>query len=908
MTTSSSALAPYHLQCEQRSEPLGLGEPHPRLRWRLRSDRRGDAPAAYRLRVWRCRPDGEADRPVWEPDWTGSEDSTGASYDGQPLESSTRYGWSVQVRDTDGGESAPVTSWFETGLLHADEWSASWIGRAPRTAPKMEPPQDVPISAALADIDPAAHLRRDYYSEQTPVRARAYVTARGLYELRINGERVGDAELAPGWVDYRYRQPYQSYDVTHLVAEGANTVAAVLADGWWSGYVGMERRRQGRHYGPAPRLLVQLVIDYADGSRRAVVSDGDWTESPGDVVAADLLMGEYRDARLEPRGWDRPGFDDTDWVPAGVFGRDHGLLVAERDEPVRVTEELPAVSIQRLGPDRWIADFGQNAVGRVRLRLREPEGTRVVLRHAEVLDEKGELYTANLRTAEAVDTYVCAGEAGGEVFEPSFTVHGFRYAEISGPSRAPEAFEVTARVLHNQLDWTGEFACSDATVDRLMRNIRWGQRGNFVAVPTDCPQRDERLGWTADAQIFAPTACLNADAGAFFARWMDDVVDAQTAEGAFTDVAPLLLLEREGAPAWGDAGVILPWHLYRAYGDARLLERCYPAMTRWVEHIRRDNPDLIWRNSTGNHYGDWLQVGVHTARDVLATAYFANSAHLVSRAAAATGRDDDARRYADLAARITAAFRAAFVTADGRIEGETQTAYLLALAFDLLTPEQGEAAAGHLVADIEARGRSLTTGFVGVALLCPVLVEIGRADLAYALLHDDRYPSWGYSIAHGATTIWERWDGWTDEGGFQSAEMNSFNHYSLGSIGAWLYRHVAGIDQTADSVGYAELLLAPRPGGRLTWARASYESVRGRVESHWRIDGDTLTLDVLVPPGARATVRVPTHAPDQVAESGVPVEEQAGIAVLGEGPDHLLLGAGSGAYTFTAPAPAPAAA
>lgn len=734
------------------------------------------------------------------------------------------------------------------------------------------------------------------------MRARAYVTARGLYELRINGRRVGDAELAPGWTDYRYRQPYQSFDVTDLVTHGENTIGAVLADGWWSGYVGMERRRQGRHYGPAPRLLVQLVLDYPDGSCRTVVSDGTWKEAPGAIVAADLLMGEYRDARLEPHGWDRPGFDDADWAPAGVFGRDHHLLVAERDEPVRVCGELPAVSLRRRGPDRWIADFGQNAVGRVRLRLSEAEGARVVLRHAEVLDDKGELYTANLRTAEATDTYVCAGNPGGEVFEPAFTLHGFRYAEVSGLSQPPEPSEITARVLHNDLEWTGEFDCSDSGVNRLVRNIRWGQRGNFVAVPTDCPQRDERLGWTADAQIFLPTACLNADAGAFFDRWLDDLMDAQTPEGAFSDVAPLLLFDREGAPAWGDAGVIIPWHLYRAYGDARLLERCYPAMARWVEHIRRDNPGLVWRNSTGNNYGDWLQVDARTSRDVLATAYFAHSARLVSLAADATGRREDAERYRRLADEIAAAFRAAFVDGDGRIESGTQTAYLLGLAFDLLTPDQREAAAGHLVADIEARGRSLTTGFVGVALLCPVLTEIGRADLAYALLHDDRYPSWGYSIAHGATTIWERWDGWTNEGGFQSAEMNSFNHYSLGSVGAWLYRHVAGIDQTPDSVGYADLVLAPRPGGELTWASAAYESVRGRIESRWRVDGNTLFLDVLIPPGARARIRVPTTAPERVAESGRPAAEAEDLAVLESGPDHLLLSTGSGSYTFTAPA------
>ena len=392
---------------------------------------------------------------------------------------------------------------------------------------------------------------------------------------------------------------------------------------------------------------------------------------------------------------------------------------------------------------------------------------------------------------------------------------------------------MVARVLHSDTPWTGHFECSDPMVNQLQSNIAWGQRGNFVAVPTDCPQRDERLGWLADAQIFAPTASRNADVSAFFARWMRDVVDGQDADGAFRDVAPVVSLNREAAPAWGDGGVIIPWHLWRTYGDRRVLERCFDAMVAWVGHIRRHNPDLRWRHRTGNSYGDWLQVDVTTPRDLLSTAYFARSTQIVAQAAEVLGRHDEAAHHRALHAAIRAAFIESYVGDDGTRRGRHPDRLPAGAGVRALPEELVPAAVEHLAADIEKRGNRLTTGFVGVALLCPVLAEHGRADLAYALLHQTEFPSWGYTIRHGATTIWERWDGWTEHGGFQSAAMNSFNHYSLGSVGDWLFGRVAGIDQAPGSVAYRELLLRPLPGGRLTWARAEQETARGRVACGW---------------------------------------------------------------------------
>jgi alpha-L-rhamnosidase len=777
-------MIPYALTTEHRVEPLGLGEPRPRLSWKLGSGRRGAAQTAYRIVAAATATDlDDSARLLWDSGRRAGDDTLLVPWDGPALQSGHRYHWRVELWDEDGARAGAAQTWFETGLLHADDWTAVWIGRDPLSLPPVDPPTDEePHSPGPAGAP--LYLRRAFALPDRPVRARLYATARGVYEPRLNGARVGDLELAPGWTEYHRRLQYQTYDVTDLVRPGENVLGAIVADGWWAGHLGFDPHRPARHYGAEPAFLAQLVVDFAGGSRQVIATAGDWTEHPGPIRAADLLMGQYVDARrAEPE----------EGVPVLVIDARPGPLVAEPDPPIRIIDDIRPVRVTPRGPGRFIVDFGQNLVGRVSLTVRgAAAGQRIVVRHAEVLTGDGELYRDNLRRAAATDTYLAAG-AGTEVFEPQFTFHGFRYCEVTGHPGELTEDDLVARVLHNDTPFTGRFECSDPTVNQLQSNIVWGQRGNFVAVPTDCPQRDERLGWLADAQVFAPTATRNADVSAFFARWLRDVVDGQNADGAFRDVAPTLTLDREGAPAWGDAGVIIPWLIWRTYGDRRVLEDCFGAMVAWVEHIRRHNLDLRWRRRTGNSYGDWLQVDAETAHDVLATAYFARSTGIVADAAEVLGQPAQAREYRELRAAIRAAFIDAYVHDDGTVEGATQTAYLMALGFDLLPPDLVEAAVHHLATDIEQRGNRLTTGFVGVPLLCPVLSEHGRSDLAYALLHQEEFPSWGYSIRHGATTIWERWDGWTEHGGFQSAAMNSFNHYSLGSIGDWLYgRHRPG--------------------------------------------------------------------------------------------------------------------
>lgn len=898
---ASGTVHPRSLRCEQRDRPQGVGSLRPRFSWRLRSEERGQEQRAYRIVVATASAVTGDDRSGgdWDSGWVTDSEHVCVRYDGTPLRSSTRYRWTVRVRDTHGRESDTVSSWFDTGILHADEWEASWIGRDPYALAGVDVPSDRDRSLRCEHLSPPLQLRRTLHIDRPASTARIHVSARGLYRLHVNGTRVGADELTPGWTDYTHRIPYQTYDVTNLLLPGENVLAATVADGWWCGFVGMDARHQAQHYGTEPQLLAQLVIDREDGSREIIGTDAAWRERVGEIVYADLLMGQQTDARCATPGWTHPGYDDHDWQAARIVDTDIAALVATGDEPVRATEELAARSVTRRG-DVQLVDVGQNMVGRVRLTVRGAErGRRIRLRHGEALDEDGGLYTENLRSAEATDVYYAAGH-DIEVFEPFFTTHGFRWVEVGGYPGDLDAADVTGVVLHSDTEFVGEFDCDDPLVTQLHRNIVWGQRGNFVSVPTDCPQRDERLGWLADAHIFAPTACFNADTAAFYARWLTDVVSGQDTDGAFPDVAPRVCLYREGAPAWGDAGVLLPWLLYRNYGDEDVLSRCFEPMRAWVDHVQRHNPDLIWRHRRGNDYGDWLQVDATTPREVVATAYFARSAHTVALAAAALGRTAAEEHYRALAEGIGTAFRAAFVGDDSTVTGETQTGYLLALAFGLLPDERVPAAVDHLVELLAKRGNRLTTGFLGVALLCPTLAEHGRTELAHALLTTTDYPSWGYSIVNGATTIWERWDGWTAERGFQSPAMNSFNHYSLGSVGEWLYSGVAGIDQQPDSVAWNRIRIRPSPGGSMTRAEASYDSVRGRVSSRWRRGDGTFVLDVEVPPGAVAEVHLPTDDPESVTETGRPVHDREGIARVEASERGVVCAVTSGRYEFMA--------
>jgi alpha-L-rhamnosidase len=896
------------LRCEYLVAPLGLDERAPRLSWRLESGRRGARQTAYRLRV-ASTPEqlaaGTADR--WDTGRVESNQTTHIVYAGRPLLSRAVCHWCVEVWDEAGHTAVSEPSFWTMGLLEKSDWSAQWIAADPAMIQRdLEA-----IAPTLTAPGTPGRFRREFEVPGPLRRATLYASARGLFELRANGQRVSPDVFAPEWTDYDRRIHYRTYDVTALLKPGRNALAATLGDGWWSGYVGWQETR-ARYGSLENSLLAQLEVELADGRRFTVNTDGLWTCHTGPILFSDFMMGETCDARREQAGWDDAAFTGPDWLPTRAVAAPAAPLVAQRSEPVRLMETFAPVSQNEIRPGVFLFDLGQNIAGWVRLKVNAPVGTRLTLRHGERLNPDGTLYTENLRRAKATDVYVCQG-GGPEIYEPHFTFHGFQYVELTGLPGRPDPEAVTGCSVRSAMPAAGKFECSHPGVNRLWQNGLWSQKDNFISVPTDCPQRDERLGWMGDAQVFLRTASYNLEVAAFFTKWMVDVEDAQTPEGIFPDTAPRLredgnftgLGNLGGAAGWADAGVIVPYTIWRVYGDRRILERHYNAMVKWVDWIASHNPNGLRLNQLANNYGDWLCIpsdtsfGTHSPmKNLLATAYWADDCTKLARIARELGRDADARRFQKMFEHIRAAFQKEWLEPDGRITTDTQTGYLLALAFDLLPEDLCAAAVGHLVANLRALDWHLSTGFIGISHLNPQLTLAGQADIAYRLLLRDDYPSWLYPVTHGATTIWERWNGWTERDGFFNPQMNSFNHYSLGSVGEWLFRHVAGIELDDATAGFQKFVLRPFIGPGLDFVRASYRTMHGEIGSDWQRAGDQLTWTIRIPANTRACVQVPSRPDTAVTESGGPVAQAAGLRVMGRAGDFLVCDAAAGVYTF----------
>jgi alpha-L-rhamnosidase len=876
-----------NLRCEYKVDPLGIDVKEPRLSWQLRSEARGGVQSAYRVQV---RRDG---RKLWDTGRVASDRSVQVPYAGPTLESSRRYTWRVRVWDASGRASAwsAPASW-EMGLLRPEDWKARWIEAAANEDTKASQP---------------APMLRGTFTVKGKVRsARVYVTSLGLYALEINGRRVGDQLFTPGWTSYKKRLQYQTSDITALLRSGPNAMGATLGDGWYRGYLAWRDRRNV--FGDRLALLGQLRIEYEGGRVETAGTDGTWKSATGPIRMSDIYMGETYDARLERPGWSAPGYDDKDWVPVRVVEPQKRALIAPAGPPVRKIEEIRPVKILKTPSGETVFDMGQNMVGHVRLKVRGSAGTSVTLRHAEVLDKAGNFYTANLRAAKQQVTYVLKGGAD-EVYEPHFTFQGFRYVAVQGWPGEPTLDGLLGVVVHSDMPVTGQFTTSNPMLNQLQHNIRWGQKGNFVDVPTDCPQRDERLGWTGDAQVFSRTAAFNMDVAGFFTKWLGDVAADQNSKGSVPYVVPDVLSHGDqfsgGSAAWADAATIIPWNMYLSYGDTRLLERQYPSMKAWVEYMRHEAGDKnLW--TTGFHYGDWLAFattasdypGATTGKDLIATAMYAHSTDLVQRAAVVLGKKEDAAEYAALLPKIKEAFRHEFVTASGRVGENTQTAYALALHFDLLPEELRAEAARRLAAEVKTRGH-LTTGFVGTPYLCHVLSRYGYTDVAYRLLNRQEYPSWLYPVKQGATTIWERWDGLKPDGSFQDARMNSFNHYAYGAIGEWMYRVVAGLELDPQEPGYKHVLVQPQPGGGLTSAEARLQTLYGEAASGWAVADGRATVSATVPPNTHGTVRLPAAALAGVTESGIAVASAPGVKSARQEGDTVVVEVGSGSYRFT---------
>lgn len=754
------------------------------------------------------------------------------------------------------------------------------------------------LSVSLEALPPAPYLRKSFAVEKPVKRALLFASALGVYELHLNGKPLNADVLSPGWTDYRKRVHYIGCDVTKEIRRGANALGAILGEGWYAGYLAFTGRRH--YYGEKPRFIARLRIDFADGTSQVIATDGSWKAAHGAVRSADLLMGCTYDARLEQAGWDTAGFADAGWKAVTVDTAAQANLEAHPGVPIRRIQELPARAVTEPKPGVYVFDLGQNMVGWVRLQAKGAQGQQVVVRHAEMLNPDGTIYTVNLRAAKATDTFILGG-GPKRALEPYFTFHGFRYVEVTGLDYRPAAADVTGIVVHSDLPRAGGFECSNPLVNKLVENAVWGQRGNFLDVPTDCPQRDERAGWTGDAQVFMKAACFNLDSPAFFTKWLTDLcADSQREDGALGDVAPHISIVGFGNTGWGDAGPVCNWQMYRLYGDTRVVRRHYPALKRFMDFLAKTSKDHV--RGTGA-YGDWLRLAGPQHSDAIGTAYYFYAARLMTELATAIGESADAEQYRALAEKIRAAFVAGFIKEDGRIidsKGETgQTFYALAFGLDLVPAERRAATAAQFAAEIEKQKGHLATGFLGTPFVLFALQKAGHTDLAYRMVLNEDYPSWLLQVKLGSTTMWERWDGWLPDKGFQDPGMNSFNHYWLGCVGEWLQCAVAGID--ADAPGFSRIIIRPTldPSGRgFSHARGSYDSIRGRIASGWELKDGALRLDVEIPANVTATVFVPAKDAAAVREGGQPADRAKGLKFLRFEDGRAVFEAGSGRYAF----------
>jgi len=961
----SAALSPAELRCEYTVNPMAIDEVQPRLTWRVESSGRGQKQTAYRILV--ASSAGllkSTTGDLWDSGKVSSGETVNIAYNGTPLTSRQQCFWKVCVWDK-GGEArwSDPASW-SMGLLQPEHWKAAYISFRD-TTPVWKDTNSL-------FLPPARQYRKEFTAAKTVKRATIYSTALGIYELYVNGRRVGDARFAPGWTDYHQRAYYNTYDVTALVKRGENALGAWVADGWYSGYIGfglltgIGTKKIGRNtYGKTPALMAQLELEYTDGSRETIATDKSWkVTGDGPVSEGDFLMGERYDARKEMLGWAEPGFDATKWeaailasdngsVPATFYeyanGEKPGDPVAVKSRPVdlgfrrparleafpglpvRPIEEIIPVAITSATNGVYIFDLGQNFAGVVRLKVKGPAGATIQLRYGEMLYPDGRLMNDNLRKARSIDYYILRGDKGGEEWTPRFTFHGFQYVEVTGYPGQPDKGAITGIVLHSDTPLTSGLECSDPMANRLFKNVVWTQRANFLDLPTDCPQRDERFGWTGDAQIYVHCATLNADVAAFYTKWLRELMESQRPSGVFPSYAPYPFQTGwDFGTAWCDAGVICPWTIWQAYGDTRIIERCWPNMVKFMD----------WRKSTsvnclgivhGNDWGDWLSFGGNTPLDYLDTVYFAYCANLMSQMAAALGQTNEAAAYSELFHRVKSAFNEKYVHADGTLAVNTQTAYALALYMDLLPADlrvkSGKILAEKLRAGETEENSGMTTGFLGTRPLLPVLTSVGENDLAVKHFQSRKFPSWGYEVAQGATTIWEHWDSYTKAHGFggmdgtQNSTMNSFAHYSFGAVCEWMINDLAGIQ--SGGPGYDKIIIHPHPPASrsnhppkpdhpanlemtgtnigtepIHWVKAHYNSIRGRIESDWSLKGGRFKSDITIPPNTTATVFLPADDTNRITVNGCPIAESRDVKLLGRDQGCAILAVESGNYCF----------
>ncbi len=747
-------------------------------------------------------------------------------------------------------------------------------------------------------LPPPIYLRKTFKTEKKIKNAYVFISSLGLYNLSINGEQITKDKLTPGWTDYNRRVNYFTYDVTSYIKNNSkNTLGIILADGWYSGYLGWERKRS--YYVKNPKAILQLEIEYEDGELQLIKSDNSWKVSHGPIEEADILMGETYDARKEKliHGWNKNSFDETKWNKVNIYRKNNIKFNSHPGNPIRILNDIFPQNITSPSKGILIFDLGQNFAGFVRIKINGTKTQKIVLRFGEILNEDGSLYSENIRMARATDTYFTKGEVE-EIWEPLFTYHGFRYVEVKGLNEVPANDTIVGRVIHSDMPRTGMFTSSNKLLNKIYENIIWSQKSNFMDIPTDCPQRDERLGWTADAIDFIKTAAFNFDVSAFYTKWLQDLNDAQENNGAYPAIAPKPDFGvgplYSGAPGFADAGIITPYMLYKFYGDKTILKKYYLNMQRYIKYLIKNSQNYI-RPNYG--YGDWLSVDAETSNELIGTAFFAYVVKLMIEISRVVGQKKQIRIYKILFSKIKKAFNKTFVLKDGQLKDKTQTAYLLAINFNLLSKEKSFRTFQYLIEDLKKRDWHLSTGFIGLRFLLPTLSKFNRDDIAYMLLLDESFPSWGFMIKNGATTMWERWNSYLPDKGVFDPLMNSFNHTSLGVIGEWFYSNIGGINFLKE--GFKEITIKPRIGKDVTFANTTYYSIHGKIVSNWKIENQTFKLQVSIPPNTKAFIYIYAKSKKDIKENNIPVTKSSNVKYIKKQEGYYIFKVDSGEYNFT---------
>jgi alpha-L-rhamnosidase len=924
MFSQTSTLKSVNLKTEYKINPI-IEVKHPRLSWELTDVTRNQVQTAYQIIVSSSIENANKKiGDVWNSGKIESNQTNQIEFAGKELEKSKIYYWAVKAWDksSNGASWSQIAKW-ETGLMGKQNWQAKWIGNDLTALGKGK----------VYHLPPSPYFRKQVNLKGEIKKARLYVTSLGLYEFYINGKRIGKDYFTPGWTDYNKRVYYQAYDVTSNLNMGENALGSLISEGWYAGYLGYSLLVNNpvvkNFYGSVPLLKAQIEVEYTSGKKEIIVTDETWKSNHGAMVEADILNGETYDARLEFINWTKPGFKDIGWKNAQVYADkiDREIEIYPSN-PLQIFTELKAKSVNTKPNGKYIFDLGQNFAGIVRLKIKGKAGDQIVLKYGEVLFPNGDLMTENLRMARATDTYILKGDPNGETYMPRFTYHGFQYVEVSGFKEKPNLDAITGIVLTSITPEVGSFVTDNKMINQLYHNIVWTQRSNYFDIPTDCPQRDERLGWTGDAQAYIKSATFNTDISAFFTKWLVDLNDAQRADFTYPIYAPApnVRITDTYSPGWSEAGIICPYTIYKTYGDTRVIQKFWNNMEAYLQFLeKKSKGEYVFKEASFEDinpkggFGDWLSVGKKTPPDMLATMYYGYVASMMAEMATAIGKTDDANKYELVFSKIKEAFLKHYTQADGKFKtnaeaygdgngyvdgemgftGNTQTAYANAIYMKMVNPNMLQNASDRLVELIKNNGGKLSTGFLGVKPLLPALSETGRTDEAYKLLLSTEYPSWGFEVINGANTIWERWNSYVKGKGFENnAGMNSFNHYAFGSINEWFFGNAAGIK--VDEAGYKTFIIKPEIAKEgISMVKANYNSINGKIVSSWKKEGDILILNIEVPVNTRANIFIPATELNQVTEGNNIVANNLIYKVKAIEDGYLNIEVGSGKYNFS---------